>query len=91
MDQSHDSLNNQETFSSEYTNTYKLHNHCEQTTPNEKPLEPPQKKEIRTPPGRNHQNHKSNVSQAPKSLELKPKQTSNLPPGRTQFCNSTSQ
>ena len=49
MDQSHDSLNNQETFSSEYINTYKLHNHCEQTTPNEKPLEPPKKKKSEPP------------------------------------------
>jgi hypothetical protein len=37
------------------------------------------------------ENHKSNVSQAPKSRELNPKQTSNVPPGSTQFCTSMSQ
>ena len=35
--------------------------------------------------------HNSNPSQATKSLELKPRHTSNLPFGNTQFCLSTSQ
>lgn len=35
--------------------------------------------------------HKSNLSQATRSLELKPKHTSNVPLGSTQFCLSTSQ
>lgn len=35
--------------------------------------------------------HKSNLSQATRFLELKPRHTSNVPLGSTQFCLSTSQ